>query len=332
MDPRPVYLAGIERSGTSLMYALLASHPKIAMTRRTNLWTYFHNRYGDLAQGENLERCLEVMRCYKRLRPLGVDWEGLQREFLSGEATYPRLFALIEGGYAEKLNKPRWGDKSLNTERYADAIFAAYPGAKIIHMIRDPRDRYASARSRWKRMAGKAGAGTAMWLTSSNWASRNMQRYPDRYMIVQYERLVAQPEATLGRICEFLGEDYAPQMLTMHGAPKLLENGGNSSYGRREPGVIASDSVARYRRVLSQSEIAFIQSWCRAPMLAYGYSLDAIHFSMKDGLSYAVFDWPFNLARMAVWWMREAFQNANGRRLPARRLIPEAQATAAGGG
>ncbi|MFN2221113.1 MAG: sulfotransferase, partial [Candidatus Promineifilaceae bacterium] len=49
MQNNPVYVAGLERSGTSLMYALLASHPRIAMTRRTNMWTHFYNQYGDLA-------------------------------------------------------------------------------------------------------------------------------------------------------------------------------------------------------------------------------------------------------------------------------------------
>jgi sulfotransferase family protein len=326
MDLRPVYLAGIERSGTSLLFALLASHPKIAMTRRTNLWTYFYNRYGDLRQRENLKRCLAIMQRYKRLRTLGIDWERLKNEFLAGEATYPRLFTLVEGQYAEKLGRPRWGDKSLNTERYADAIFAAYPHAKIIHMMRDPRDRYASARSRWKKMTGKAGAGTAMWLVSANLALQNMRKYPDRYMVVRYETLVLQPEETLRQICAFLGEEYAPEMLTMEGAPKLLEKGGNSSYGKRNPGVIAPDSIAKYRKVLSQPEIAFIQSYCKNHMLSYDYSLDALHFSIADRLTYTLFDWPINLARMAFWSVKEMLQNIKGRRLPLRRLNSEPQA------
>ena len=35
MSQGPIYIAGLERSGTSLIYALLASHPNIAMFRRT---------------------------------------------------------------------------------------------------------------------------------------------------------------------------------------------------------------------------------------------------------------------------------------------------------
>jgi sulfotransferase family protein len=323
MDLSPIYLAGIERSGTSLMFALLASHPKIAMTRRTNLWTYFYDRFGDLSQADNLERCVALMRRYKRLRGLQIDWERLKVEFRASAPTYARLFALVEGQYAERLGKPRWGDKSLNAERYADDIFAAYPRARIIHMIRDPRDRYASARSRWKNMTGKAGAGTAMWLESANRALRNLRKYPDQYMVVRYETLVAQPEETLHQICAFLGEEYAAEMLTMEGAPTLLEKGGNSSYGKRNSGIIASDSIARYRNVLSPAEIAFIQSCCGVGMRAYSYIPDAIHFSITDRLSYTFLDWPINLARMMAWSLKEVLQNTAGRNLPSRRLVAE---------
>jgi hypothetical protein len=323
MTDAPVYLAGIERSGTSLMYALLASHPRIAMTRRTNLWTYFYNRYGDLSARENFEDCLAMMMRYKRLRVLEPDPERIRREFWQGERTYGRLFALLEDHHAQRLGKPRWGDKSLNTERYVDPIFATFPAAKVIHMIRDPRDRYASARSRWKQMKGMAGAGTAMWLMSADLARKNQRRHPERYKIVRYETLTAQPEATLREICTFIGEEYAPEMLGMEGAPRLLEKGSNSSYGRREPGVIATDSIARYRKVLAPSDIAFIQSLAGKEMLAFDYALDSIHFSIEERLAYLFLDWPRNRLRMAAWVAKETALNLRGRRLPSRRLVRE---------
>jgi len=323
MERGPIYLAGIERSGTSLMYALLASHPKIAMTRRTNLWTYFYDRYGDLEQPANLERCLAVMSRYKRLKVIHIDPERLRREFGQGGKSYGHLFALIENHFAERQGKPRWGDKSLNTERYADEIFAAFPGARIIHMMRDPRDRYASARTRWQDMLGRAGAGTSMWLSSARLAERNQQRYPDRYMVLRYETLVTAPEETLRAVCAFVNEEYSPEMLTMHGAPRLLEKGSNSSYGRREPGRISADSLGRYRQVLSQKEIAFIQAFAGRQMRTFSYPLDEIHFSFKDRLSYMLLDWPISLLLMAGWTGKEFFENARGRTVPARRLITE---------
>ena len=322
MDRGPIYLAGIERSGTSLMYALLASHPNIAMTRRTNLWTYFNKQYGDLSQKENLERCLAVMAQYKRLRAIQIDADRVRHEFEQGEKTYARLFSLIEGHFAEKQGKSRWGDKSLNSERYMDDIFEVFPSAKVIHMMRDPRDRYASAKTRWTKMKGRVGAGTAMWLESVKLARRGQKRYPANYMVVRYEDLAAQPEQTLRKVCEFLGEEYAPEMLTMMGAPTHRNKGSNSSYGKREVGAISTDSIARYRQVLSPQEIKYMQDLCKSGMQEFGYELDDIRLSAREQLSYLFVDWIFNFARMSLWTAKETYQGLKGRSLPARRLVP----------
>jgi sulfotransferase family protein len=322
MNRGPIYLAGIERSGTSLMYALLASHPNIAMTRRTNLWTYFNNQFGNLNNAENLQRCLSIMSQYKRLRAIQIDTERVRREFYQGEKTYARLFSLVEGHFAERLGKPRWGDKSLNTERYMDDIFAAFPNAKIIHMMRDPRDRYASAKTRWTDMKGRVGAGTAMWLESVKLARRGQRKYPGQYKVVRYEDLVAQPEQTVRTICEFLGEEYIPEMLTMIGAPTHRNKGSNSSYGKREVGQISTDSIARYRQVLSRQEIKYMEDFCRNGMREFGYTQDDIRLSPREQLNYLFVDWPFNFVRMSFWTIKETVWGIKGRRLPARRLVP----------
>lgn len=322
MECGPIFIAGIERSGTSLIYALLASHPNIAMTRRTNLWAFFYRRFGDLSQPENLERCLEAMRHYKRLLVLQPDYERLRCEFQQGEPTYPRLFALMEQHHTEKVGKPRWGDKSLNTERYVDDIFAAYPNAKMIHMIRDPRDRYASALTRWKKMKGKVGAGTAMWLSSMALAKHNHRRYPDRYKILRYETLASQPEETLHELCAFIGEAYTPAMLAMKGAENFNQ-AGNSSYGQFEPGRISTKSIGRFRKVLTKYDIAFIQTHTRRDMLAFDYELEPLAFSLRDRVSFYCGEWPTNLARMLGWWTREELENRKGRTVPVHTLVDD---------
>jgi Sulfotransferase family len=323
MDSGPIFITGIERSGTSLAYALLASHPNIGMTRRTNLWTYFYNQYDDLSQPDNFERCLNAMMHYKRLLVLKPDPDRLRREFWQGEPTYAHLFALLEKHWAERLGRPRWGDKSLNMERYVDNIFAAYPTAKMIHMIRDPRDRYASALTRWKIIRGKVGSGTAMWLVSVALAKRNRRRYPDRYKIVRYELLAAQPEETLREICTFVGEDYTPAMLKMEGAEKFRDAGGNSSYGEAEAGRISTRSIGRFRKVLSKRDIAFMQSHAKRDILLFDYDLDPIHFSLNDFLLFNLVERPANLARMMAWRAREAIDNMKGRTPPADRIVTD---------
>lgn len=323
MNNSPIFVAGLERSGTSLMYALLSSHPNIAMTRRTNMWTYFYNQYGDLSKPENFDRCLHTMMRYKRLVVLKPDAERIRQEFERGEATYGRLFAILEEQYAERLGRPRWGDKSLNTERYADPIFEAYPGARILHMIRDPRDRYASVLTRWKVRRGGVGAETAMWLSSVHLAERNRERYPQQYKVVRYEQLAAQPEETLREICTFIGESYAPEMLSMEGASTFRDEGGNSSYGQRKPGVISTDSIGRFQKVLSKAEIAFVQAHARDEMREMQYAPVPVAFAPHEQVLFTLAQRPFNIARLFAWRVRYAVRNQTGRKLPDYRIVPE---------
>lgn len=272
MERGPIYIAGLERSGTSLIFALLASHPNIAMTRRTNLWTHFYRQYGDLSDPVNFEHCLGTMLRYKRLIKLQPDPNRLRDDFWAGDPTYAQLFALLEKQHAERLGKGRWGDKSLNTERYADPIFESYPHARIIHMIRDPRDRFASSLVRWKVRRGGVGAGSAEWLSSARLALQNEQRYPDRYKVLRYESIATNPEETIREVCDFIEEPFTPEMLNMQGAPTFREKGSNSSYGQRDPGVISSDSIGRFRQVLTPLQIAFIQISAGREMDLFGSS------------------------------------------------------------
>lgn len=321
MQRDPVFVAGLERSGTSLLYALLASHPNIAMTRRTNLWTHFYDQYGDLADPANLDRCLDAMMRYKRVVKLDPDEARLRSDFALGPRTYARLFALLEEQYAQRAGRPRWGDKSLNTERYADAIFAAYPGARILHMMRDPRDRYASSQTRWQVRRGGVGAGTAEWRWSARLALRNQRRYPDRYRVVRYETLAAAPELTMRDICGFIGEPYTPAVLEMRGAELFRDRGANSSYGARAAGVISTDSIGRYRTVLSQRQIAFIEAIGGRAMRKLGYDTEEVELSHQDRVKFLVADLPLELVRMAAWEVRDRVRNRIGRPLPSYRIV-----------
>lgn len=321
MQRGPIFIAGLERSGTSLLHALLASHPHLAMTRRTNLWTHFHNQYGDLSVPANLDRCLGTMLRYKRVLKLQPDAARLRRDFRTGPATYARLFALLEEQHAERVGRPRWGDKSLHTERYADEIFAAYPGARILHMLRDPRDRYASSLTRWQVRRGGVGAGTAEWLASARLAMRHQRRYPDRYLITRYETLVGQPAHTLQQICAFIEEPYVGEMLAMRGAPRLLEQGSNSSYGPRDPGVISTDSIGRFRQVLMPSEVAFMQALARHEMVVFRYDPEPLGGGLAYRVRFVLRDLPVEGSHLVAWRTRERFRNLAGRPVPGYRLV-----------
>ncbi len=319
MTDNPVFIAGPDRSGTTLMYALLASHPNISMVRRTNMWRYFYQRYGQLDKPENFERCLQDMVSYKRMGVLNPNPTRLREEFWEGQPSYGRLFALMHRQHAQEIGKPRWGDKSLHTEHYAKALFKEFPDAKVIHMARDPRDRYASVKKRHGRTLNRVGASVGRWLYSMRAARRNLQRYPQNYRIVNYEQLASQPEQTLNQIFSFIGEDYTPKALSMSGAADYRDSGGNSSFEKIEPGTISTKSIGRYRSVITNAELAYIQTFAGKEMRNLGYELDPleISFSEKVGLLPEI---PLNLARMLAWITWTDLKIKRGEPIPPHRM------------
>ena len=325
----PVFVGGLDRTGTSLIYALLASHPGLAMSRRTNWWTYFYGRFGDLGDDANLDRCLAVMRRYRRHRKLDPDWDRLRADFVAGERNYGRLFALLEEQHARRLGRPRWGDKSLHTERYADLVFEHFPDARIIHMIRDPRDRYASVLKRWRRVRGGAGASTAAWIASARLGERNRRRHPEGYRLLRYEDLATEPEASMHAICDFIGEPFEPRMMAMEGAAEFRESGGNSSYERFAQGTISTASIGRYRSVLAGSDIAFIEAEAADEMRRLGYEAGSSGLASNARWRYRLAQWPANRARMAGWRAREWVYDRLGR-APSSETMSELNEAARG--
>ena len=43
-----------------------------------------------------------------------------------------------------------WVEKTTSSEFYATEIIKWFPNAKFIHLIRDPRDNFASLKSGWE--------------------------------------------------------------------------------------------------------------------------------------------------------------------------------------
>ena len=288
MENGPIFVGGLDRSGKTPLCKMLGRHPRLAFTRRTYLWTRFYNRYGDLTQPENLERCLQAMQKQSAIQALQLDMERIRREFGQGPATYARLFELIHRQNAERLGKPRWGDQLGLVERFAETIFAAYPAAKMIHMVRDPRDRFAAAKMA-RQPGWKAGWSVARWQYSARLAELNRRRFPERYLVLRYESLVQDPQKNLATICDFLGETFDPCMLKP-------ENRSEEDPDEREDPQVGH---------ISMGEVAFVQLIAAKDMRRLEYGLEPVQFSAGKAAAFTLVDLPLNLAGMMYWRLTE---------------------------
>ena len=173
----------------------------------------------------------------------------------------------------------------------------------MIHVLRDPRDRYASQAMHRSASRGRVGAGVALWLSSARWARRNAARYPERYKVVRYEDLVSRPTSILQDVCRFLEEPFDESMLRVESSP---QRNGSGRAGTERTGELVTTSIGRYREDLQPREVAFIVLGARRQMKPLGYDVCRQPLAGGELVRLILLDIPLNTARMAAWWLNTA--------------------------
>lgn len=288
----PIFIGGLSFSGKTILNSILSAHPNIIVTRHTSMWPRFYKHHGELNQPNNFMRCLTAMLQDKHIQVLNPDPERIQSEFWQGPRTYGRLFSLFHEHYAEQQGKIRWGDQLSSIGSYISPIFTCYPNAKMIHMIRDPRERYRESLERSSHRRWKVGLETANWLHSARLAERNYHQYHGSYKIVRYESLISDPERTTRDICDFLHEDF---LLRMIDSAVGLDPG-----HKGDPNNSDEQGAESHSRDITEREIWNIQIYAKRYMLANEYPLKRVQLPMTERFLFYAIDWPANLASMGV--------------------------------
>ena len=283
IDRGPIFIGGLSLSGKTQLRIVLDAHPEISMTRRTYMWDRFYQRFGDLGKARNLDLCLSAMLATEGIQKLQPDLARIRTEFLDGRPTYARLFALFHQHHAEAAGKRRWGDQLGFVERFADPIFASFPSARMIHMIRDPRARVDPQAGTGRRRPGSLGWETARWLHSADLAERNREAFPDCYRVVRYEQLASRPEQTVREVCAFLEEEYVGTMAEAIEAVTFDSHGGT--------GDLAAQA--------SNAERAFVEAHAGRELLAFDYPVPRP--PLREDVSFLLVDRQLDRAAMVAW-------------------------------
>src|SRR5690242_4571314 len=197
----PIFIVGAPRSGTTLLRNMLNRHPSIAICRETEFHHLVFQRrraFGSLIDMRNRQRLVKQYLPTRRIQRMQMDLQGLETTLLREGTSYEAFFASLLRFYAQAHGKRRCGEKTPQHALFTETLCEWYPGATIIHLVRDPRDVVASLlRVPW---ASHNVLGNAHLWVRCNVAARRSRHRP-QYLLVRYEELVAQPELELKRIC-----------------------------------------------------------------------------------------------------------------------------------
>jgi hypothetical protein len=215
----PLFVIGLWRSGTSLLYALLNKHPQISLMYEGDLYL---------------------------LRPLfwrpgaGSTWvarwqfwnQGLERHRIDAQripSNISNLPAAMETLYKECARQKDaliWGEKSPHLLRHPPTrLFRDFPHARFLIIWRDPS---AICRSvirigkEEKHFFGRRGMihRTLMGYKRLKVECDQLISQGAPVHQIQYETLVKNPDDTMADICKFLGVSFFPGVASLEGADR----------------------------------------------------------------------------------------------------------------
>jgi len=256
---QPIFLVGAERSGTTLLRLMLDHHSNIA----------FHGEFEfvvDYFRGDNYPLLDDY---YEHL---AIDRLFQSSDFeIDHNLSYPQLVNSFLVQKRENTGKYLVG---ATVHRHFDRLLQIWPDAKFIHIVRDGRDVAQSCiKMNW---AGNIWTASDRWIEVEQlWSQLKTTISPDRYIEIRYENLITQPEATLTDLCNFMGTNYDPTMLSYSQT---------TTYDLPDPKLLF-----QWKRKLSRREIQLIEAKIGNLLIKYDYELSdfpplTLNYAIKQAL------------------------------------------------
>ncbi|HVT21282.1 MAG TPA: sulfotransferase [Mycobacteriales bacterium] len=221
-SPGPVFIVGSNGSGSTLLRLMLDSHPNIAIPEETGFLR------------------LAAMHRWVPYWKLGGEWYGnlgLTEDQLTTELAgfYGGLFS----SYAVSRGKQRWGDKTPFHVWHLELARRMYPTATFVGIVRHPGGVVASLQRRFSRSRR---ASIRHWMRSNRQLLVAGAGLGDRFVLVRYEDLVAEPEPVMRALLARLGEAWSPAVLAHHEVQPARRSTGFTRTDR----AVDTSSVARW--------------------------------------------------------------------------------------
>lgn len=277
LDERPIFVIGAERSGTTLVMAMLGCHPRIAVPEVA--WYYPRFRpymftYGDLSDEANFRTlCDEMVFGLKtpfwdmKVNPATFADEimGMARE-----RSFAGVYCAMLERYAKEMNKPRWGEKTPYNMFYIGEILEDFPNAQFIFITRDGRDASADY---LESSFGPTNIYCAaeLWRMGQDAVRPWRERLPaTQWIDLKYEEFVRDPMKHLHRLCVFLGEEYTDDLLAFHRTEIAQRRGATRDHAPL--GKPVSDAyIGIYKNLLSIRDQRIFAWVAGEQMRAMGY-------------------------------------------------------------
>lgn len=277
---RPLFVVGCYRSGTTLLRLILDAHSRISIPRETRYLALIGpelSSYGELASDRAAQERLvrDIGRLLRRQNwpelPTWADVDAAVKRWTFPEVA--RAVNLHPCPEPERAGLAFWGDKTPEYVRSVFFLKRLFPDALFLNLVRDGRDVAASAMG--LRFAGGRNpeALALEWNEDVLCGLLAERTVPGSVLTLRYEDLVGDAEATVRRVCDFLGLGFEPGMLAFHRRDAARDMAGEAHH-RSVGETIHARSVGRYRRDLDPLAVARLERLMYNGLVGLGYRPD----------------------------------------------------------
>ena len=254
----PVFVVGTPRSGTTLLQVLLSAHPDVCTVRETHLFDHYVGALNAVWKRERANAAT----------PNGLKGFMDEDAFRDSIAVWARHVLTLAWRAAGA--RPVFIEKTPPHINYHRWIATAFPNARFLQIVRDPRSVAASLlaarKERWGAWAPADAHGAAQWWRRHVRMGERMDVYGTRYTRLRYEDIRSDPQVVAAYLTQSLGlPDADLGRAGPHGPEALdprVETRRNFDRGG-EPD--------KWRNELAPEDVRVVEAVCLEEMLRLGY-------------------------------------------------------------
>lgn len=262
------FIVGPGRSGNTLLRSMLVAGGEVCIPPESYVLPKIvsdFKTYSYLPWPKLASLIVSEFETYPEFETWGVDLAGVRRKAMllpENDRTLENVIELVYDHYRAKHFPNAWlvGDKTPINAIFIRRIMKAYPSAKYIHILRDPR---ASVASYLKSGMKDQKSAIDFWVTATKGAihlEKNIN--PSQFLRVHYEELVRHPEEVLTHICQFLGVEFRPSMLEHWKITSSLGDATIRSHHKNISQPISTKSVDAWKTALTSTQQRDIEEAC----------------------------------------------------------------------